>query len=177
MCLLGLMLLIPSCTLWLRNKLNFSEYALLSSLYLQFTKSSKQSALMYLSIAFLLHWGTYLSRALAKRVQDSVLSIATHCGLDYRGLNPGGPSWGPTQPTVQWVPAYFPGDEAAGAWHWSLTALAPKLRMSRPIPLLSLCACVACYGETFIFTLTEKKWTKIAGLVTSISSNMFALGK
>lgn len=48
------------------------------------------------------------------------------------------------------------------SWGWSdqgvmLTTnphLGPRLRMSRAIPLLSLCACIAHYGETFIFAVS-----------------------
>jgi hypothetical protein len=38
------------------------------------------------------------------------------------------PAPGPTQPSIQWVSAYFPGIKAAGTWKWSLTSIQLKMR-------------------------------------------------
>jgi hypothetical protein len=36
------------------------------------------------------------------------------------------------------------------------SCLALRLRMLRAIPLLPLCACMECYGETFTFTCQKQ---------------------
>ena len=64
--------------------------------------------------------------ALIYRVgQDSTVGIASRYGLDGTGIesrwvrdfpHPSRLAMGPTQRPIQWVPALFPGDEAAGAW-------------------------------------------------------------
>jgi hypothetical protein len=60
------------------------------------------------------------------RGRDSVVSIATHYGLDGPGIesrwgrdfpHPSRPALGPTQPPIQWVPGLFPGGKAARAWY------------------------------------------------------------
>ena len=59
----------------------------------------------------------------------SSVSVATDCGLDSPGSNPGGdeifrpsrPALGPTQPPVKWVPGVSRRYSAAGACCWPLT--------------------------------------------------------
>ena len=59
----------------------------------------------------------------------------------------------PTQP-IQSVPGPFAEDQAAGEVLWPPTPhLALRLRMWRALPLLSLCACMACYRETVLKVL------------------------
>ena len=47
--------------------------------------------------------------------------------------------------------------------------IAPRLRMSRPIPLLLLCACMQCYGETFTLTSFEM-WFRVVWYKSAVSS-------
>ena len=82
----------------------------LSPVCLHFAVLSKQSHLICLSVAVFTHLRIPLSRTLTRRGQDN-RSVATHCVLDDRDLNPDGPSKPdllPTQPPVRWVPALFP---------------------------------------------------------------------
>jgi hypothetical protein len=60
----------------------------------------------------------------------SSVGIATRYGLDGPGIeprwerdfpHPSQPAVVPTQPSAQWVPGFFPGDKAVGAWRWPPT--------------------------------------------------------
>jgi hypothetical protein len=57
--------------------------------------------------------------------RDSSVGIATRYGLDGPAIEsrwgarfsaPVQTGLGPTQPPMQWVPGFFPGGKAAGAW-------------------------------------------------------------
>ena len=58
-------------------------------------------------------------------------------------------------PTKPIVPGPFAEDQAAGDVLWPPTPhLALRLRMSRTLPLLSLCVCMACYRKTVLKVLS-----------------------
>ena len=61
-----------------------------------------------------------------------VVGIATRYGLDGSGIesrwrrdfpHPSRPALEPTKPPIQCVVGLFPGDKAAGAWHWPPTPI------------------------------------------------------
>jgi hypothetical protein len=54
---------------------------------------------------------------------------------------------GSSQTPIQWIPVFFHGDEAAGAWRWLSSA---RLRRSRAIPLLPLYN-ILYFGFSFYF--------------------------
>ena len=63
-------------------------------------------------------------------IQDSAVGIATHYRLGGLGIesryrrdfpHPFTQSLWSKQPLVQWVPGFFPGSKAAGAWRWPPT--------------------------------------------------------
>jgi len=64
------------------------------------------------------------------------------------------------------VPGVFPESKVAELWQWPWPCLVPRLRKGTAIPLLSICACMACYRETFTlnFTFTlHFNWPPIMG--------------
>jgi hypothetical protein len=95
--------------------------------------------------------------------RDSVGGIATCYELDSPALEPRWskeyfsspyrlrPVVGPTQPSLQWVPRLFPWVKQLGRAVDHPPHLAPRLRTSSVIPLLTLCAFVARDGDTFAF--------------------------
>jgi hypothetical protein len=68
--------------------------------------------------------------------RDTVVGIATRCGPDGPGIaSPLGRDFlhlsraalGPIHPPIKWIPGFFPGNNAAGAWRYQLH-LAPRLK-------------------------------------------------
>ena len=68
--------------------------------------------------------------------RDSSVGIATRCGLDGPGIEPGGDEIFRTRPDRPWVPPrllyngypVFPGSKAAGAWHWLPTPSSAEVK-------------------------------------------------
>jgi hypothetical protein len=78
--------------------------------------------------------------------RNSVVCIATRYGLDGPEIDVrwgrdlqhrSRPALGPTQPSIQWVPAHFPGDKAAGTWRWSPTLSSAEAKESVELHLYS----------------------------------------
>jgi hypothetical protein len=78
--------------------------------------------------------------------QDSVVGIAIHYGLGglriesrYRqGFpHPFTQSLWPKKPPVKWVPGFFLGGKAAGAWRWPLTPFSAEVKERMELNLYS----------------------------------------
>jgi len=68
------------------------------------------------------------------------------------------------QPSVRWVPGSFPGIRAAGAWRWPHFHLVPRLRISRYIYLLSLCASSGMLADAHVLsTVSERSFLNSPG--------------
>ena len=60
------------------------------------------------------------------------------------------PALGPTQPPNEWIPGFFPRDNAAGACS---SVYLPKLRMSGSVPLYHIYAFVTWRGKLYLSLL------------------------
>ena len=93
--------------------------------------------------------------------RDSVVGIATRCGLDGPGIEsrwerdfplPSRRTLGPTRPPVQWVPGAFPREKLAGRGVDHPPYLVPRLKKEKT-PCLDLRGLFDC--ELYIFFLPE----------------------
>jgi len=68
------------------------------------------------------------------------------------------------QPSVGWVPGFFPGVRATGVWRWPHLHLVPTLRMSRYIHLFSLCASSSMLADADVLsTVSERSFLNSPG--------------